>query len=88
MLAAPLFLVFLMILDSDPPGDRDLHCETRDFQSVECLWTVGNTHLDIKSPTVYQLLGRYNETILPDVTIGWSMEAKKRKEKDLILISN
>ncbi|XP_077398719.1 leukemia inhibitory factor receptor-like [Vanacampus margaritifer] len=40
-----------------PPADRDLCCETRDFQSVECLWTVGrNTHLAIKSPTSYQLL--------------------------------
>ncbi|XP_061655737.1 leukemia inhibitory factor receptor-like isoform X1 [Phyllopteryx taeniolatus] len=41
-----------------PPGDRDLTCETRDFQSVECLWTVGpNTRLAIGSPTTYQLLG-------------------------------
>ncbi|XP_045897937.1 leukemia inhibitory factor receptor-like isoform X4 [Micropterus dolomieu] len=39
-----------------PPGDKDLWCETRDLQSVECKWTVGrNTHL--LRPTVYQLLG-------------------------------
>ncbi|XP_070706599.1 leukemia inhibitory factor receptor-like [Pempheris klunzingeri] len=38
-----------------PPGDRDLQCETRDLESVDCHWTVGRkTHL---SPTVYQLLG-------------------------------
>ncbi|XP_051907296.1 leukemia inhibitory factor receptor-like [Hippocampus zosterae] len=41
-----------------PPADHDLTCETRDFQSVECLWTVGrNTHLALKSPTTYRLLG-------------------------------
>ncbi|KAM9794392.1 leukemia inhibitory factor receptor-like isoform X1 [Syngnathus typhle] len=40
-----------------PPADQDLTCETQDFQSVECLWTVGrNTHLAIGSPTNYQLL--------------------------------
>lgn len=50
--------------DSDPPGDTDLQCETRNLQSVECHWTVGrDTHLSLKSPTVYQLLGRYNKTI-------------------------
>ncbi|XP_061836587.1 leukemia inhibitory factor receptor-like isoform X4 [Nerophis lumbriciformis] len=41
-----------------PPADRDLSCETQDFQTVECQWTVGrNTHLAIASPTTYQLLG-------------------------------
>ncbi|XP_041816362.1 leukemia inhibitory factor receptor-like [Chelmon rostratus] len=41
-----------------PPGDTDLQCETRNLQSVECHWTVGrDTHLSLKSPTVYQLLG-------------------------------
>ncbi|XP_061657607.1 leukemia inhibitory factor receptor-like isoform X3 [Syngnathoides biaculeatus] len=40
-----------------PPADRDLICETRDFQSVDCMWTAGrNTHLAIGSPTTYQLL--------------------------------
>lgn len=62
---------------SDPPGDRDLQCETQDLESVECHWTVGReTHLPTKSPTVYHLLGRYNKTI-PDVVTSWSMEAKK-----------
>ncbi|XP_070845919.1 leukemia inhibitory factor receptor-like [Chaetodon trifascialis] len=41
-----------------PPGDRDLQCETQNLESVECHWTVGrDTHLSLKSPTVYQLLG-------------------------------
>ncbi|CAK6972518.1 leukemia inhibitory factor receptor-like [Scomber scombrus] len=41
------------------PGDNNLHCETRDLQSVECLWTVGNdTYLGTKGPTAYHLLGR------------------------------
>ncbi|XP_070781233.1 leukemia inhibitory factor receptor-like [Enoplosus armatus] len=42
-----------------PPGDRDLQCETRDLESVDCHWTVGiKTHLRNKRATVYQLLGR------------------------------
>lgn len=61
--------------NSDPPGDKDLWCETRDLQSVECKWTVGrNTHL--LRPTVYRLLGRYIK-IIPGVATGWGMEAKK-----------
>ncbi|KAM7393346.1 hypothetical protein PAMA_008145 [Pampus argenteus] len=41
-----------------PPDDRDLQCETRDLQSVECTWAVGNnTHLGSKHQTVYRLLG-------------------------------
>ncbi|XP_053196481.1 leukemia inhibitory factor receptor-like [Scomber japonicus] len=41
------------------PGDNNLSCETRDLQSVECLWNVGkDTHLGNKSPTAYHLLGR------------------------------
>nr|XP_057912083.1 leukemia inhibitory factor receptor-like [Doryrhamphus excisus] len=41
-----------------PPADQGLSCETRDLQSIECMWTVGrNTHLAIASPTIYQLLG-------------------------------
>ncbi|XP_062269076.1 leukemia inhibitory factor receptor-like [Platichthys flesus] len=37
-----------------PPDDRELQCETRDLESVECQWTVGrDTHL----PTQYQLVG-------------------------------
>uniref|UniRef100_A0A3Q3WEB9 Fibronectin type-III domain-containing protein n=1 Tax=Mola mola TaxID=94237 RepID=A0A3Q3WEB9_MOLML len=42
-----------------PPRDSDLQCETQNLQSLECHWTVGNTHLSHKSPTVYHLLGRY-----------------------------
>ncbi|XP_044189779.1 leukemia inhibitory factor receptor-like isoform X2 [Thunnus albacares] len=68
-----------------PPDDSNLLCETRDLQSVECLWTVGND-TRVKNETEYHLLGRYNETILLDVAIGWSMEAKKCCE-DLILLS-
>ncbi|XP_057674845.1 leukemia inhibitory factor receptor-like [Corythoichthys intestinalis] len=42
-----------------PPDDRDLTCETRDFQSVDCIWKVGqDTHLGLKSPTTYEFLGR------------------------------
>lgn len=42
-----------------PPGDKDLQCETRDLESVECYWTVGrDTNISFKSPTTYQLLGR------------------------------
>ena len=69
---------FLMMLTSDIPGDNNLSCETRDLQSVECLWNVGkDTHLGNKSPTAYHLLGRYNEIILLDVAIICSTEAKK-----------
>ncbi|KAM6975894.1 leukemia inhibitory factor receptor-like [Tautogolabrus adspersus] len=40
-----------------PPGDRDLECETRDLESVDCLWTVGwRTNLR-KISTKYQLNG-------------------------------
>lgn len=52
---------FYACLDSDPPGDRDLQCETRNLQSVECHWTVGNTHLLHKGQTSYHL-GRYDQT--------------------------
>ncbi|XP_029940828.1 leukemia inhibitory factor receptor-like [Salarias fasciatus] len=46
-----------------PPDDRDLQCETRDLESVDCSWTVGrHTHLSLKSPTRYQLLGRLCES--------------------------
>ncbi|XP_054614303.1 leukemia inhibitory factor receptor-like isoform X2 [Dunckerocampus dactyliophorus] len=41
-----------------PPADQDLSCETRDLQSIECLWTVGrNTHLPQSMQTTYRLLG-------------------------------
>ncbi|KAM4719644.1 oncostatin-M-specific receptor subunit beta-like [Anableps anableps] len=41
-----------------PPDDRDLRCETRDLESVECLWNEGrDTLVKLKSPTVYQLDG-------------------------------
>uniref|UniRef100_UPI0037E8028C leukemia inhibitory factor receptor-like n=1 Tax=Semicossyphus pulcher TaxID=241346 RepID=UPI0037E8028C len=42
-----------------PPGDRDLQCETRDLESVECHWTVGpKTHLPKhKLSTTYMLVG-------------------------------
>ncbi|XP_071322498.1 leukemia inhibitory factor receptor-like [Trachinotus anak] len=40
-----------------PPRDKDLRCETRDLESVECHWTVGNPTMPTK-PTTYQLLGR------------------------------
>lgn len=49
----------LFVWYSDPPGDKDLRCETRDLESVACHWTVGrNTHLHT-NPTTYKLLGRY-----------------------------
>ncbi|KAM3599828.1 uncharacterized protein V6R79_012252 [Siganus canaliculatus] len=39
-----------------PPDDHDLHCETRDLESVDCHWTVGRmTHVSRKSPTIYHL---------------------------------
>ncbi|XP_024918274.1 leukemia inhibitory factor receptor-like isoform X2 [Cynoglossus semilaevis] len=39
-----------------PPGDKDLQCETRDLQSVECHWNAGrDTHL--RQKTKYKLLG-------------------------------
>ncbi|XP_073334429.1 oncostatin-M-specific receptor subunit beta-like [Pagrus major] len=42
-----------------PPQDKDLQCETRDLQSVECHWTFGgDSPVSHKSPTVYHLLGR------------------------------
>ncbi|XP_029372443.1 leukemia inhibitory factor receptor-like isoform X2 [Echeneis naucrates] len=41
-----------------PPGDKDLQCETRDLESVECHWKGGrNTGLQT-APTKYKLLGR------------------------------
>ncbi|XP_077593367.1 leukemia inhibitory factor receptor-like [Stigmatopora nigra] len=41
-----------------PPDDRNLTCETQDFQSVDCVWNVGrDTHLARKSPTIYEFLG-------------------------------
>ncbi|XP_068191484.1 leukemia inhibitory factor receptor-like [Antennarius striatus] len=41
-----------------PPRDRNLTCETRDLKSVECYWIVGgDTHVSLKSQTVYHLLG-------------------------------
>ncbi|XP_035524391.1 leukemia inhibitory factor receptor-like [Morone saxatilis] len=41
-----------------PPGDKDLQCETRDLESVECHWNVGRkTQLSVRSATVYHLLG-------------------------------
>nr|XP_015798877.2 oncostatin-M-specific receptor subunit beta [Nothobranchius furzeri] len=42
-----------------PPDDRDLRCETRDLESVQCSWEKGrDTNLALKSPTVYRLNGR------------------------------
>ncbi|KAG8010961.1 Oncostatin-M-specific receptor subunit beta, partial [Nibea albiflora] len=42
-----------------PPGDRDLQCETRTLQSVECHWSVGRkTQVEQKTKTIYHLLGR------------------------------
>ncbi|KAM4635149.1 leukemia inhibitory factor receptor-like [Polymixia lowei] len=42
-----------------PPADKDLVCETRDLESVECHWRVGrDTHLTAKRKTDYLLLGR------------------------------
>lgn len=62
------FSLFFWYHHSDPPGDRDLRCETRDLESVDCHWTVGrSTHLH--KPTVYQLLGRYNKSTT-DVVSG------------------
>ncbi|XP_007575093.1 leukemia inhibitory factor receptor-like isoform X2 [Poecilia formosa] len=41
-----------------PPGDKDLQCETRDLESVECRWNEGrNTMVKLKSQTSYQLDG-------------------------------
>uniref|UniRef100_A0A8C6UV05 Fibronectin type-III domain-containing protein n=2 Tax=Neogobius melanostomus TaxID=47308 RepID=A0A8C6UV05_9GOBI len=37
-----------------PPSDTDLQCETRDFQSVQCFWTVGPQIFS--DPTTYWLL--------------------------------
>ncbi|XP_041667657.1 leukemia inhibitory factor receptor-like isoform X2 [Cheilinus undulatus] len=43
-----------------PPDDRDLWCETRDLESVDCHWSIGRkTHLHKPSiSTKYQLNGR------------------------------
>ncbi|XP_012732945.3 leukemia inhibitory factor receptor isoform X2 [Fundulus heteroclitus] len=41
-----------------PPDVRDLWCETRDLESVECLWREGRgTMVELLSPTKYQLDG-------------------------------
>lgn len=48
---------------SVPPGDKDLQCETRDLESVECHWIPGRKTLPPKWPQTYQLLGRYHLTI-------------------------
>ncbi|XP_068609290.1 leukemia inhibitory factor receptor-like [Brachionichthys hirsutus] len=41
-----------------PPRDTNLTCETRDLKSVECHWRVGgDTHMSLKSPTLYHLDG-------------------------------
>ncbi|XP_034564839.1 leukemia inhibitory factor receptor-like [Notolabrus celidotus] len=43
-----------------PPGDRDLQCETRDMETVDCYWEVGRkTNLSTrKISTKHQLNGR------------------------------
>lgn len=45
----------------DPPGDKDLQCETRDLTLVECHWRVGNNTQLPKTRKRYRLLGRYNK---------------------------
>ncbi|XP_028273116.1 leukemia inhibitory factor receptor-like [Parambassis ranga] len=41
----------------DPPGDKDLQCETRDLESVECHWIAGRKTLPGQWHQTYQLLG-------------------------------
>ncbi|KAK6315787.1 hypothetical protein J4Q44_G00133110 [Coregonus suidteri] len=42
-----------------PPGDRNLVCETRDLESVECHWDTGRaTNLTKQRKTLYHLNGR------------------------------
>ncbi|CAB1352915.1 unnamed protein product, partial [Coregonus sp. 'balchen'] len=42
-----------------PPGDRNLVCETRDLESVECHWDTGRaTNLTKQRKTCYHLNGR------------------------------
>uniref|UniRef100_A0A3Q3IPJ3 Fibronectin type-III domain-containing protein n=1 Tax=Monopterus albus TaxID=43700 RepID=A0A3Q3IPJ3_MONAL len=61
-----------------PPGDKDLQCETRDLESVECHWTVWrSTHLP-KLATAYQLLGRY---IIMKQYLNWTLTAENRLGK-------
>jgi len=52
--------LFLLFHESGPP--KDLQCETQDMESVVCYWTAGT--VKTWNPTEYQLLGRYEETIL------------------------
>lgn len=52
-------ICFCAFPGSDPPGDEDLRCETRDLESVECRWNEGrNTMVEVKSQTRYELDGR------------------------------
>lgn len=54
-----------------PPDDKDLQCETRNLQSVECHWTVGrDTGISIKNQTEYQLLDRSNASHLVNCKNG------------------
>ncbi|KAJ8285299.1 hypothetical protein GJAV_G00025250 [Gymnothorax javanicus] len=47
-----------------PPGDKDLQCETRDLETVECRWSTGQyTYLRGPRQTFYTLNGR---DCLPD----------------------
>ncbi|KAK6322066.1 hypothetical protein J4Q44_G00068580 [Coregonus suidteri] len=49
-----------------PPGDRNLVCETRDLESVECHWDTGRaTNLTKQRKTCYHLNGRAcpNDTV-------------------------
>lgn len=58
--------IFYACPDSDPPGDKNLQCETQNLQSVECHWTVGDTYSGSQWNSVdYYLLDRYDE-IIPD----------------------
>nr|XP_020456650.1 leukemia inhibitory factor receptor-like [Monopterus albus] len=74
-----------------PPGDKDLQCETRDLESVECHWTVWrSTHLP-KLATAYQLLGSpcvdgFNGRCLHKVQVdagerNWTLTAENRLGK-------
>ncbi|KAK2818798.1 hypothetical protein Q5P01_024359 [Channa striata] len=65
-----------------PPGDRDLQCETQDFESVRCNWAVGKHPRLPRIPINYHLNGR------PCKTEGTCEQKIQDGERKWILTAN
>uniref|UniRef100_A0A8C8JE70 Leukemia inhibitory factor receptor-like n=1 Tax=Oncorhynchus tshawytscha TaxID=74940 RepID=A0A8C8JE70_ONCTS len=65
-----------------PPGDRNLVCETRDLESVECHWDTGRaTNLTKQRMTRYDLNGRYSTITKRKIRVdqgerNWTLTAR------------